>query len=132
MHAKMAFKNFARRFIPLRDTPRASLHAGFATNADFLPYIHDSVLFSSCHSTGWTSFNTESILTVKTVHVNKKDPRNPVYLLRTNGDNIAKSCSGRNVILYFAMNNAGKATDTFKLVLSDDIFAHPLSSFKLF
>jgi hypothetical protein len=85
MHAKMAFKNLARFLIPLRDTPWASLHAGFATNAEFLPDINDPVLFSSCHSTGWASFNTEGILTMETVHVNKKDPRDPIYLLRTNG-----------------------------------------------
>jgi hypothetical protein len=84
MHAKMTLKNLTRSLIPLRNTPRASLHAGFATNAEFLPYIHDPVLFSSCHSTGWASFNTKSILTVETVHINKKDPRNPIYLLRTN------------------------------------------------
>jgi hypothetical protein len=85
MHAKMAFKNLTRSLIPLRNTPRASLHAGFATNAELLPYIHDPVLFSSCHSAGGTRLNTEGILTVETVHVNKKDPRDSVYLLRTNG-----------------------------------------------
>jgi hypothetical protein len=64
MHAKMAFKNLARSLIPLRDTPRASLYAGFATIAEFLPYIYDPVLFSSCYSTGWASFNTVWFLTV--------------------------------------------------------------------
>jgi hypothetical protein len=117
IHAIVAFDDLSGFRIPLGSPPGAGGNTGLAAHAKAVVHKNDAVTAALLHGARRAGGHTPGIFTMKAGHKNIRGTGKTTDHLRPDLDDLAQSGSDRQVLVGFALNFAGMASDAFLGVL---------------
>lgn len=122
--AIVAFDYLADILTPLWRSPGACSNTGFAADAKAVVNKYDTIAGTLLHGAGGTGGDTPGVFAMKAEHEDEGGSRQTTNQFRTDIDYLTQTRASRQVLIGFALDFAGMATNAFAGILGKMVPAH--------